>query len=306
VVLIFGVAAEEIDMHLLQVLLPLLIQGSLAALVLAVGLDATLDDVLYLIRRPALLARAFLAISIIVPVVAVLVIRALPISLPSKVGVILMALAPVPPFVPGKDLKLGGHKSYVYGLYVAFAVLAVIIVPATVAVLNHLYGASADVPMGKLAGTVVFSVLLPLVVGMLLHARWPAATSAAAVWVGRLAVILVAIVVIPLLVKAWPAMLAMTGDGTVLAIALIVAAGAAAGHMLGGPDLADRAALANSAATRHPGIALMIATSIGADKRVTAIVLLFVIVALVIMTIYQQVLKRLAHPKPGAAAPVAR
>ena len=216
-----------------------------------------------------------------------------------------MALAPVPPFVPGKGLKLGGHKSYVYGLYVAFALLAVIIVPATVAVLNHLYGASADVPMAKLAGTVVFSVLLPLIVGMLLHARWPTTSSAAAVWVGRIALVLVVIVIVPLLIKTWPAMVAMTGDGTILAIALIVVAGAAAGHMLGGPDLADRAALATSAATRHPGIALMIATASGVDKRVTAIILLFVLTALVIMAIYQQVLKHIPHAKPTAASPLA-
>jgi bile acid:Na+ symporter, BASS family len=265
-------------MHMLQILLPLLIQ----------------------------LARAFVAISIIVPVVAVLVVRTLPISLPSKVGVILMALAPVPPFVPGRNLKLGGHKSYVYGLYVAFALLAVIIVPATVAVLNHLYGASADVPMGKLVGTVVFSVLLPLVIGMLLHARWPAATSTAALWVGRLAILLALSIVVPLVVKAWPAMVSMTGDGTILAILLIVVAGAAAGHMLGGPDLADRVVLANSAATRHPGIALMIATTSGLDKRVIAIILLFVLVALVTMTIYKQVVQRIARPKPTAAATVAR
>jgi BASS family bile acid:Na+ symporter len=290
-------------MHLLQVLLPLLIQASLAALVLAVGLDATVDDVLYLFRRPALLAKAFLAISIIVPLVAVLVIRTLPISLPSKVGVILMALAPVPPFLPSKGLKAGGQKAYVYGLYVAFALLAVVIVPATVEVLDRLYGASADVPMGKLTTTVVVSVLLPLAIGMLLHARWPAATSVAATWVGRLAFLLVVIVVVPLLFKAWPAMMAMTGDGTVLAIALIVVAGVAGGHLLGGPELANRPVLASFAATRHPGIALMIASSSGADKRVTAIVLLFVIVALVIVAIYQQLLKRLAHPKPDAVAP---
>jgi bile acid:Na+ symporter, BASS family len=289
-------------MHLLQVLLPLLIQASLSALVLAVGLDATVDDVLYLFRRPALLAKAFLAISIIVPLVAVLVIRTLPISLPSKVGVILMALAPVPPFLPGKGLKAGGRKAYVYGLYVAFALLAVVIVPATVAVLDRLYGASADVPMGKFTTTVVVSVLLPLALGMLLHARWPAATSVAATWVGRLAFLLVVIAVVPLLFKAWPAMMAMTGDGTVLAIALIVVAGVAAGHLLGGPELANRPVLASFAATRHPGIALMIATSSGADKRVTAIVLLFVIVALAIVAIYQQLEKRLTHPKPGVAS----
>lgn len=291
-------------MHLLQVLLPLLIQASLAALVLAVGLNATVDDVLYLFRRPALLAKAFLAISVIVPLVAVLVIRTLPISLPSKIGVILMALAPVPPFLPGKSVKAGGQKAYVYGLYVAFALLAVIIVPATVAVLNRLYGASADVPMGKLTITVVVSVLLPLAVGMLLHARWPAAASAAAGWVGRVAILLALIIVLPLLVKAWPAMMAMTGDGTMLAITLIVVAGIAAGHMLGGPELADRPVLASFAATRHPGIALMIATTSGADKRVTAIILLFVVVALVLVTIYQQILKRVAHPKPAAVAPL--
>ncbi|HEY2358608.1 MAG TPA: hypothetical protein VGH86_14240 [Phenylobacterium sp.] len=290
-------------MQLIQTLLPLLIQGSLGALVLAVGLDAQVSDVLHLVRRPGLLARAFVAISVVVPAVAVLVVQALPISLPSKVGVILMALAPVPPFVPGKALKLGGHKSYVYGLYVAFAVLAVLIVPATVAVLNQLYGSSADVPMDKLAGTVVFSVLLPLIVGMLIHARWPERASAAAALVGRIAMILVAIVIIPLLFRAWPAMLAMMGDGTVLAMVLIIAAGVAAGHVLGGPDLENRMALAGTAATRHPGIALMIAGASGFDKRVTAIILLFVLVSLVVTAIYQAVIKRVVRRQQPTSPP---
>lgn len=290
-------------MHLLQVVVLLLLQGSVAALVLAVGLDATVDDALYLLRRPALLARAFVAISVIVPLAAVLVVRAMPISLPSKIGVILMALAPVPPFLPSKDVKLGAQKCYVYGLYVAMAALTVIIVPATVAMLNRLYGASAEVPMGKFVVTVVFAVAGPLVIGMLLHARWPSAASAASVWVGRIAMLLIVVALIPLLIKSGPAMVAMTGDGTILAISLIVVAGAAGGHLLGGPGLYERAALAMAAATRHPGIALMIATANFADKRVAAIVILFVLVSLVLMTIYAQVLKRLAHPGAGAAAP---
>jgi BASS family bile acid:Na+ symporter len=287
-------------------LLPLLIEASLATLVLAVGLDATVDDVLYLMRRPTLLLRAFVAISIVVPLVAVLVVRSMPISLPSKVGVILMAVAPVPPFLPGREIKVGDNKSYVYGLYVAFAVLAIVIVPATVAVLHQLYGARAQVPMGKLVGTVVVSVLIPLAVGMLAHARWPAATSVASGWVGRVALLLVLIVLIPILIKAWPVMVTMTGDGTILAISLIVVAGAAAGHLLGGPSLDDRIVLANFAATRHPGIALMIATASASDRRVAAIVLMFVLVAIVLTTIYQVAVKRLAHPKSGAASPAAR
>jgi uncharacterized membrane protein len=66
-------------------------------------------------------------------------------------------------------------------------------------------------------------------------------------------------------------------------------------------------ALATAAATRHPGIALMVANGYQPDKRVTAMVLLYVLVSLVVVTIYQQVLKRrakayeAAHPAVGGA-----
>lgn len=59
-------------MEVVQHILPLLVSLSLAALVLAVGLNATLDDVLYLFQHPRLLLRAFVAISVVVPAAAIL------------------------------------------------------------------------------------------------------------------------------------------------------------------------------------------------------------------------------------------
>jgi BASS family bile acid:Na+ symporter len=289
-------------MELVKIALPLVIQGSVAALVLSVGLNATWDDAVYILRRPALFGRAFLAISVIVPLVAVLVVRTMPISVPSQIGVMLMALSPVPPLATGKALKLGGHKPYVYSLYIAFAVLAVAIVPVTLEVLERLFGASAEAPMGKLVGVVIFTVLAPFAIGMMLHARWPARASAAATWVGRIALWLILIAFVALVARAWPAMVAMTGDGTLAAITAIVVAGVIAGHLLGGPDLADRVALANTAATRHPGIALMIATANFADQRVTAIILMFALVSMIVMAIYQAAMKRIAHVTPTPAA----
>src|SRR5262245_20724117 len=54
-------------------LIPLVIQTSILVLVFALGLHATLEDVIYLFRRPGLLVRVLLAMGVVVPfVVAVL------------------------------------------------------------------------------------------------------------------------------------------------------------------------------------------------------------------------------------------
>lgn len=274
-------------------LLPVLISLSLAAMVLAVGLDATLDDLLYLFRHPRRLLKAFLAISVVVPAAAVAAVLILPISPASKAGIVIMAIAPVPPLAPGKQLKFGGRKAYVYGLYVTFALLAVVIVPCTVAILDVIFGKSLIVSAWSIARMVLASVLLPLALGMAARAAAPKLAAALLRAVRPLSMLLLVVAFVPMLIAAWPGMASITGDGTALAIVLVVAAGLAAGHLLGGPEREDRVALALAAATRHPGIALMIAKSVG-DKHVTAAVLLFMMVGLVVALPYQIWVK----PKP--------
>ncbi len=289
-------------MEALKTVLPLVIQGGLALLVLSIGLNSELEDALYVLRRPARLARAFIAISLVVPTVAVLVVSWLPLALPAKVGVILMSLAALPPFVPGSQLKAGGRRSYSYGLYVAFAVLTVVVVPATVAVLNRFFGADAEVSLAVLGRTVLLSVLVPLIIGMLINARWPdlAARMAPILSTASMAVLL--LIVVLLVVRVWPAMMTLIGNGTVLSVVVISVAAIAAGHFLGGPDPRDRVALATAAAIRHPGIALMVAGGLAPDPRVTAMILLYVLVTFVVVTIYQRGLMRLAKPQAGGPA----
>lgn len=286
-------------MENLKVVLPIIIQGGLALLVLSVGLDARLEDALYVLRRPARLARAFIAISIVVPVVAVLVVNWLPLGLPAKVGVILMSLAALPPFVPGSEIKAGGRRSFSYGLYVAFALLTVVIVPATVAVLDRLFGADAEVSLKVLGREVLVAVLVPLVIGMLINARWPDLAAHIAPILSKASMAVLLLIVALLLIRAWPAMMSLIGNGTVLAVVVISVAAIAAGHFLGGPDPRDQVALATAAAIRHPGIALMVAGGMAPDKRVTAMILLYVLVTFVVVTIYQRVLMRQVKAQAG-------
>ena len=59
----------------LKQLVVLALQVSVVCTVVGFGLRTTVHDLLYLVRRPGLLARSFLAMFVIMPVVAVLLAR---------------------------------------------------------------------------------------------------------------------------------------------------------------------------------------------------------------------------------------
>jgi BASS family bile acid:Na+ symporter len=85
-------------------------------------------------------------------------------------------------------------------------------------------------------------------------------------------------------------------------MALTLAVGLAAGHLLGGPRPQDRAALAVTAATRHPGIALMIANVNNLDKAVVGAILGMLVMGLVVSTPYQIWVKRRRSAAERSAA----
>jgi BASS family bile acid:Na+ symporter len=279
-------------MPALQPLIPMILTLSLVALVLAAGLQAEPDDLLYLVRRPRLLLKAVLAVNVVAPVAAVAVLALMPgVSALSKVGILLMAASPVPPLAPGQQAKAGGRKAYSHGLYATMVVLSLVALPLAVEVLARVYGASVETPLDKVAASILATVVAPMAVGLAVRRFAPSLAARASALIGRLGVVLLLIAFLPLLVAAWPAVASLAGDGSYLAMFLVVAAALAGGHLLGGPDPQDRAALAVTAAIRHPGLALAVAGANMVDKGVAAVVLGFVIVQFLTAIAYQRVLK---------------
>lgn len=276
----------------MQELIMMSIRASLFVTVLAVGLDASVDDASYLVRRSNLMLRSFLAIAVIVPAFAALMVAALNLPRAVGIGILLMAVAPLPPFVPAKEVRLGAQKSYVYGLLATFAVLSIVIVPVTVAILAVAFSQQASVspwPVGRL---MFESVIVPLAIGMFIRAKAPAIAAHTAPLAGKIANLALIAVSIPVLVAAGPAMAELIGNGTILAIEAVVAVGLAGGHLLGGPDPHKRAALALSSAARHPGIALMIAATNFSEAGVKATILLFLLLGVLSAVPYQLWVKR--------------
>jgi len=68
-----------------------------------------------------------------------------------------------------------------------------------------------------------------------------------------------------------PKMLALIGEGTVLLILVVIVFGLLFGELLGGPDRSIRGALASATVSRHPAIALLLASGAFPQQQATVI-----------------------------------
>ena len=271
----------------------LAIKASLALMVLGVGLNATPRDATYLLRHPALLARSFLAMSILMPLVALSLGVSFELHRPVALALVALTLSPVPPFLPTKAIKVGGDGSYVIGLLVATSLAAIVVVPLSVLLLGAVFVTPLEVRPGAIAKLVGASVLVPIGIGIGLRELAPRAAARAAKPASLLATIVLVAALIPVLIKAWPAMRALVGNGTLAAIVGMTLVGLGVGHLLGGPDRDDRTVLALATAARHPAVAITILTANFPDEKlVPAAVVLALIVGAIASVPYSAWTKR--------------
>ena len=89
------------------------IQGSMALIVLAVGLETLPGDIRELLRKPGLLVRSLVALYLIMPMVVALLAASFDLHHAIEVALVALAVSPVPPILPGKEIKAGSTSSYV-------------------------------------------------------------------------------------------------------------------------------------------------------------------------------------------------
>jgi BASS family bile acid:Na+ symporter len=270
-----------------KALVPLFIQISLTLIVGSVGMRSEWRDLRSALRRPGFLLRGIVAVNVVVPIAAILIVLALRMDQPVKQGIVIMAVSPLAPLIPGRLLKAGADASVAVGLYFWLLLLAVVIVPASVALLGAVTAEDVFLPAGRIAWLVLASVLAPLLGGMAIASLLPRQAPLLAKIAGILGNLMLLLFIFALLYMAGGQMIALAQDGTLLACVVTVAAALAGGHLLGGPEPIERMALGIAAATRHPGIAVMIAHSALDDRRVVLAVLLFLFVSVIVSAVYQ-------------------
>jgi len=283
----------------------LVLQISIIAQVFAIGLGTTWRDATYLFRCPRLLWNSVLARNVAVPVIAILLIKAFSFHVAIAITLGVLAVTPVPPLLPKSQLKAGARSEYVLGLLVSQSVLAIVLVPVTIELMDWALGAQAHFSAGQVAQLVVKAILVPLATGMLAFRFLPKLKPLAPRLLTAGSVLLIA-GALPLLLVAWKTLGTLSGNGAMLALALFMIAGTAAGHFLGGPAAEDRTVLAIATSSRHPGLALAIAGANfpGQGKLVAGAVVIYLILRTILAVPYVRWRRRaaLGIRKPQARA----
>jgi BASS family bile acid:Na+ symporter len=270
---------------------------SILVTVAALGIRYSSAEAGYLVSRPGLLARSILAMNVILPLIVVWLALRLDLKRPVEIALVALSLSPLPPLLPGKRLGLTSF-GYVYGLVATAAVLSVVLVPVSIAVLT----AHTDAPhvgAGRVVIIVLLSVLLPLGVGMLIRRFWPERAPRIATVASRLGGVLLPLALIAMFWIGWSTIRSLLGDGTLLAIVAFTCIGLAIGHLSGGPIPQNRSVLAIATASRHPGVALAIAGATLSDERLAAAAILLALLVGAIVTAPYAAWRRRVHSGSG-------
>ena len=247
----------------------LLIPCTLFTIMFSLSLGLPPDSLEQLWRRRALLWRVLLGSCLLVPLMAMVVLK-LPagelMSKPTRFAIALMALSPSAPLTLRKAGKAGGHSSLAAGLQVSAAIAAIISIPVMAMLFTHASGVDGwDIQPYHVAQQIGVSQVLPLGIGLLVRQYLPGWSEARAGFFSKLANVLLLVLVVVVLVKLTPFLLSFARHElfSIVVMAALVLASMAMGYALAGGNPKEQTTAALVISMRNPGLALLFAELYG-------------------------------------------
>jgi BASS family bile acid:Na+ symporter len=286
-------------------MLKLVLLLGVVLLVLAIGIRARVEQPLLLLRRPALALRALAAMYVALPAFVLVLVWLAPLQV--GVGAVLLGFA-VSPLLPPwakKGIAAGGQADYVIGLQVLSSGFALLVIPLMIWITYRVFGVATALDPLAVELVLLVTVAAPLALGMGLARFYPGAAPRLAALADRVGGVLLLLGVVVLLIVQGRAILGAIGQGTLVVIVAVVAFGLFVGHLLGGPDPGNRGALASATVSRHPAIALVLASGAFPEHQATVIgtVVLYLLAALLLAVPYERWRKQVARSQPEVTHP---
>jgi BASS family bile acid:Na+ symporter len=286
----------------------------------ATGLRAAYADARWLLRHPGLLARALLAILVVLPVGAVIFLHAIAISPIVRAGltIAIVSIGIGPPAAFGqvktsiraaiREARTGPNESVSFevGLNVVLLLLAIGYIPAIAAIHGAIFQHDVRLAPQAVAKVVLGRALMPLALGVAVGRVAPRAVAPVARWAGVFAQVLLVLVVVIALAAAWHGLVGLGGRAWLTCLAIVLAE-VAVGHLVGGPSPETRRVLASFSAMRFPALALLIAHLVPREREIVPVIIAYVLSSFVIITIHGAFTTRrrrgVAGQRPGTVAP---
>jgi bile acid:Na+ symporter, BASS family len=266
-------------------LLSLVATATVFTIMFGVGIGVTLTDLRWIWQRPFPMLRALCSVLIVVPLIALAVCRSLGLPRFAEIGVVLMSISPGAPIALRRSLGAGGHRAFAPSLQICVALLAVGSLPLSLWLLDFYYRGNASVSSWHIAKQVFVVQLLPIGLGVALRRFRGELAARLDSHVGRLGTMLLLVLALLALLDVWQ-LTVDAGPRVATAIVLVTLLALAAGHALGGPEPAQRTAVAISSAARNAGLALLVATVNKAPPQIEATVLAYLAISVFALVPY--------------------
>ena len=235
-----------------------LIGAAVFAVMFSLGLMMGREQITAARQRGGVLGMALFAALLPVPLLAVLLVKLAGITGVVAAGILLMAISPGAPIAIRRAIEAGGEREFAPALHLVIVALAVVTVPASLAILDALYQQDFAISPFDVARQVFFSQLLPLGLGAAMRAWRPLVAARLEAPLARATNLTLLALVALLLTVLWPLLAEVGWVPFVAGVALTLCA-LAVGAASAARDAAARPVAAVAAAMRNPGLALLIA-----------------------------------------------
>lgn len=288
----------------MQEVLTVLAQVGILTFVVAgmagLGLSLTVSQILAPLRDARMVLLVLVANFVVIPGVAIIAARMLPMDEAAATAVILLGCCAGAPFLPTLAKLAKGDAGLSVGAMVLLMVLTVVFAPLVVPIAVE----GAKVSTWDIAQSLLLFMLLPLALGLIVNARWPEAATAVAAGFNKASTTGLAIGVVAGLLVTWREVFASIGSWVFIGTAIVIAVGLGAGWLSGiGRPSSDRIVLGLGGAQRNISAALVIAASLGPEVVVSTLVAALMLPIVLILTAAEIGRHRAAVPGPGQQGP---
>ena len=264
---------------------------------LAMSLSLSLQQMTQPLKNACLVILALLANFVLVPLLALVIIKLIPLEEPLQIGVILLGTAAGAPFIPKLVQGAKGDVAYGVGLMFLIMVVTIFYLPLVLPLLLP----GVEVNPWDIARSLIVTMLIPLVIGMLIKSHSPDVAEHWAPLMNKISSLSVLVILVVGVGMNLSSILGFIGTRGIGAIVLLILGLLLIGLLLGGRDPGIRTAMGLSTANRNLAAAMLVATQnfAGTDT------ILFVLVgAIFILLLLLPIAKFLGNRSETAAEPV--
>ena len=266
----------------------------------ATGLSLTVGQIVQPLKNARLVILALIANFALVPLLGYVITLVIPLDEPLKIGLIVLSTVAGAPFLIKEVQASKGKLSLGVGLMFLLMVVTIFYVPLVLPLLLP----GVDVNAGEIAKSLIVTMLIPIVIGLLVRSHSAEGAKRWAPVMNKVSGIALLIMLVTGLGLNISNIIDLVGSYGFLALVVFVVGSLAIGFVCGGRDAEVRSTLGLGTAQRNVAAAILVASlNFAGTETLPYVLVASIVLPLILLPAARLIGKRGAAGGDGPAAP---